>query len=66
MDQVDALAMQTILDRVARRALGVMGVHDRVLAFDTTNSFTYIASDDCRRSCPSGATQRSSATTYAR
>ena len=52
MDQVNATAVEQAFHRIAKRAVEVLEVHDSVVAFDTTNFFTYIASDNSRPRLP--------------
>ena len=52
MDQVNATAVEQIFHRIAKRAVEVLEVQDSVVAFDTTNFFTYIASDNGRAQLP--------------
>lgn len=48
MDQVGPEACQRIFQRVAQQAVQRFEIEDEVLAFDTTNFFTFIASDNPR------------------
>ena len=52
MSRVDAAACQTIFQRVAQNALRFLAIKDQVVAFDTTNFFTYIASDNPQPELP--------------
>ncbi len=52
MDQVSPQACQQIFHQIAQRALTRFAIHDDVIAFDTTNFFTFIASDNPRPQLP--------------
>lgn len=52
MDQVSAQDCQVIYQTIAKRALERFQIRDEVIAFDTTNFFTFIASDNRRPQLP--------------
>jgi transposase len=52
MDQITPQACQTIFREIARQALSRFNIEDDVVAFDTTNFFTFIASDNQRPTMP--------------
>ncbi|HUY97453.1 MAG TPA: hypothetical protein VMW47_07535 [Verrucomicrobiae bacterium] len=51
-DQVDGTAVQTLFHQVAQRARTHVGVQDQVVAVNTTNYVTSIASDNGRPTLP--------------
>lgn len=52
MDQITPQACQTIFREIARQAITRFDIKDDVVAFDTTNFFTFIASDNQRPQIP--------------
>jgi len=52
MDQITPQACQTIFSEIARQAITRFDIKDDVVAFDTTNFFTFIASDNQRPTIP--------------
>jgi transposase len=52
MDQIQAQDCQVIFQAIAKRALERFQVRDQLIAFDTTNFFTFIASDNQRPQLP--------------
>ena len=52
MHQIDAEQCQQIYHQIAAKAIEVFKVHDDVACFDTSNFFTFIASDNDRPALP--------------